>query len=238
MNVTHQTAADSSSSEALGMQAQPWSLPIVTGPSVTRRFRPTLGELEEIEKIAWEEAYEKGYAAGMNAAQQDIQQRVHALDEQGRMYAGLIQTLAAPLEQLDDDIESQLVSLSTAIARHLLRRELTIDPSQVLAVVRETVGLLPLAQRHLRVHLHPPDAAIVRDRLAPSQADTETAWVLVEDPMMTRGGCRVVTESSQIDARLETRLGAVLKHLLNEGVTAESRRALMTDHDDSQEDPT
>jgi flagellar assembly protein FliH len=37
---------------------------------------------------------------------------------------------------------------------------------------------------------------------------------MVEDPVMARGGCQVTTTTSRIDARLETRVGAILSELL------------------------
>jgi flagellar assembly protein FliH len=37
---------------------------------------------------------------------------------------------------------------------------------------------------------------------------------MVEDPVMARGGCQITTATSRIDARLETRLGAILSELL------------------------
>ncbi|MES1196097.1 MAG: FliH/SctL family protein, partial [Steroidobacter sp.] len=122
--------------------------------------------------------------------------------------------LAKPLQQLDKDVETQLVSLAFTIAKHVVRRELRIDPSQVIAIVRDTVNLLPLAQRNVRVHLHPEDARLLRERLA--EPHSERAWTIVEDPVMARGGCRVSTDTSQIDARLETRLAAIFSHLMGE----------------------
>jgi flagellar assembly protein FliH len=38
--------------------------------------------------------------------------------------------------------------------------------------------------------------------------------VIIEDPVMARGGCQITTATSRIDARLETRLGAILSELL------------------------
>jgi flagellar assembly protein FliH len=116
-------------------------------------------------------------------------------------------------------VQEQLTELAIAIARQLLRRELKIDPSQVIAVVRETVALLPAAARDVRVLLHPEDAALLRERLVAPQI--ESAWTLLEDPMMSRGGCRVTAEAAQIDARVETRLAAVMSALLGDERTAE-----------------
>jgi flagellar assembly protein FliH len=74
----------------------------------------------------------------------------------------------------------------------------------------------------VRVHLHPEDAAVVREHLAPTE--NERAWVIVEDPVMARGGCQITSATSRIDARLESRVGAILSELLgNERQTAGSR---------------
>jgi flagellar assembly protein FliH len=62
--------------------------------------------------------------------------------------------------------------------------------------------------------LHPEDAAVVRQNLAPTE--NERAWVIVEDPVMARGGCQVMSATSRIDARLETRLAAMLSELMGD----------------------
>jgi len=210
------TAEDSAAASA-----STWSPPTVDGARMTRRQRPTLSQLEDIEKIAWEEGYAKGQAAGMEAARNEMQRGVQELQQRVREFDAVLNALAHPLEQLDNEIEMQLVSLSYAIAKQVVRRELRTDPAQVIAVIRETVGLLPLAQRNVRVHLHPLDAAVVRERLAEPAA--ERAWTLVEDPVMSRGGCRVSTDSAQIDARLETRLTSVFNNLTGDPRLADLR---------------
>ena len=58
------------------------------------------------------------------------------------------------------------------------------------------------------MHLHPDDAALVREALSPAEGDL--AWIIVEDPLITRGGCRVTTDNSQIDATAEARLNTVI----------------------------
>jgi len=187
-----------------------WEAPSVAGPRANRRTKLTLSELEDVERIAWEEAYAKGQAAGLAAGEAEIRKR---LDEVKHV-ENILNALARPLTQIDQEVEQQLVTLAFAIAKQVVRRELRMDPSQVIAVVRDTVSLLPLSQRNIRVHLHPQDAALLRERLAEPQA--EQAWSIVEDPVMSRGGCRISTDTAQIDARLETRIAAVLSHLMGD----------------------
>ena len=194
-----------------------WNPPSVSGPRANRRNKPTLAELEDVERAAWDEAYAKGLEAGRKAGEQEVRKRM----EQVTSIEAILNTLAKPLQQLDREVETQLVSLAFAIAKQVVRRELRIDPAQVIAVVRDTVGLLPLAQRNVRVHLHPEDARLIRERLAEPQS--ERAWSIIEDPVMSRGGCRVTTDTSQIDARLETRLAAVFAHLMGDDRDASMR---------------
>jgi len=197
-----------------------WEPPSVNGPRANRRNKPTLQELEDVERAAWDEAYAKGLEAGRTAGEQEVRKRF----EQVNNIESILNALAKPLQQMDKEVEAQLVSLTFAIAKQVVRRELRIDPSQVIAIIRDTVGLLPLAQRNVRVHLHPDDARLLHERLAEPHA--ERAWTIVEDPMMARGGCRVSSDNSQIDARLETRLAAVFAHLMGDERDESSREKL------------
>ena len=200
-----------------------WSLPTVEGPSIHRRNRLSVGELEELERAAWEEAFAQGKEAGLAAARMEIETRRAELEQQASRLNSILDLLAQPLKQLDAEMQRQLVMLSFTLAKQLVRRELKADPSQVIGIVRDTVALLPIAVRNVRVHLHPEDANLLREKLADTTADR--AWSIVEDPVQSRGGCRVTTENSQIDARLETRLGAALSSLLGDERNTEGREA-------------
>lgn len=200
---------------------QRWDLPTVTGATVqqSRRAGKTVGELEQIERAAYEEAFTAGRTAGLAAAQAETQKAVDQLKSHVARLESMLGALASPLEDLDKEVESQLMNLSLTVARQLVRRELKSDPAQVIAVIRETVGLLPAATRDIRVHMHPDDAVVVREKLATPGGDR--AWTIIEDPVMTRGGCRVTTDTAQIDARLETRIASVVSSIFGEERTRE-----------------
>ena len=71
-----------------------------------------------------------------------------------------------------------------------------------------------MGARDIRLHLHPEDAALIRERLQPT--DAGRAWTIREDPVLMRGDCQVTSESSQVDARLDTRLGRLISDLLGD----------------------
>jgi flagellar assembly protein FliH len=47
-----------------------------------------------------------------------------------------------------------------------------------------------------------------------SRSEAERSWVLVADPGLSRGDCRIITDTSLIDATLEKRLAAITSQLL------------------------
>jgi flagellar assembly protein FliH len=214
-----------------------WDLPSVGG-SGARRFRhgPTVTRLENIERDAYDQGFESGREEGLKAIQAEMARRVAELDVKIAALDAVFGALAKPLEQLDAEVETELVQLALAIGKQLVRRELKIDPTQVIGIVRHTVGLLPVAARDIRVHLHPDDAAIVNAKLATPTGERE--WTVVEDPLLARGGCRVTTNTSSIDGRLESRLAAATAALLGDDRMSGARSSDEPDGDVSQLEPT
>jgi flagellar assembly protein FliH len=191
--------------------AERWSPPSVHGPAVSVRRDPRK-EASRAEQKAHDEAFAQGKAEGIAAGRAEYESRNAELAARVQRLDAMLNVLSKPLSEMDAQVERQLLTLALTIARHLVRRELRVDPTQVIAIIRETVALLPASARNVRVHLHPDDAALVREVLAEPQA--ERAWSVIEDPITSRGGCRVTTETAQIDARLETRLGEIIAQVL------------------------
>ncbi len=199
-------------------QLQQWDPPSISGEGEDAG-KPqhgslmTAAQLEQIQKQAYQEGFEQGKKEGfrygrkeaLEEGRQRLQQNVEAMER-------LFQTLETPLKQLDEQVEQELVALAIAIVKQLVRREIRTDPNQILGVVREAIGILPVSSRHVRLVLHPDDAALVREVY--STTETELGWVIVEDPILARGGCRVLTDTSQVDATLESRLATVIAPLL------------------------
>ncbi len=212
--------------------------PITTGNQQQLEPAPARDIDREI-IAAREQGYKAGYQAGSDAGfQKGLEQGISEGLQQGKARAeqseslieierqqlqartrhleALLSALADPVSQLDKEVEDQLVELVLAVSRQLIRRELKADPGQIIAVVREAVSLLPVAAREYRLALHPEDAALVREALAMDDSDGNRPWTIVEDPTLTRGGCRVVSEASYIDATVERQLAAVAATLLGD----------------------
>jgi flagellar assembly protein FliH len=191
---------------------QSWTLPLVDGPVIGRPRR--LEDLQRLEREAWDSGYAAGREAGVSASRNEQCALSDELNARVRRLNDVLDVFARPLQELDAEIYEQLAAVVAAIARQLIRRELKTNPEQIVAVVRETVALLPMSAREIRVFLRPEDAVLVRERL-PAPAGEEL-WSIVEDPTMTRGGCRVSSTNSTIDARIEQRIGAAVAAALGD----------------------
>jgi flagellar assembly protein FliH len=205
-----------------------WELPAIKGacaPSGNRGnagqnqipVLPTVEEIEAMQKLAFEEAsrqgWREGYDKGLDQGRKEgFEQGRAELDQRIGEFQSLLNLLGEPLKNLDEQVEEELVGLSVAIARQLIRRELKTETDQIVAVIREAIQALPAYSRKIRISMHPEDAEFVRSALRVDEA--RPSWELLEDPLLTRGGCRVETETSRIDATVENRLNQVIAAVL------------------------
>ncbi len=189
---------------ASAADAAVWTAPDVSAP-FPGQAPPTVSGLVDLQAEAYKEAFAQGLTEGREAGRAEVRAQVEKL-------AGMFHDLAKPFADLDADVERELLALAMALARQIVRRELKTDPTQIIGIIRDAIAALPVAARDVRVHLHPEDATVVRQNLAPTQS--EPAWAIVEDPVMARGGCQITTANSRIDARLETRLNTIVSDLM------------------------
>jgi flagellar assembly protein FliH len=205
-----------------------WSMPDVSGADdlkdseaeeIEGELTPilTVDEIEAMQKQAYDEAFAQGKMHGFQqgfdeGSKKGYEDNLHLLQSQAATLVSLLGSLSEPFKRLDEEVEKELVKLVIGIASQIIRREIKLDPGQIVAVVRETINVLPLASQKISLKLHPEDAELVRSALA--LEEVSPSWSIVEDPLITRGGCEVDTETSHVDATVEHRLTAVIATLL------------------------
>jgi flagellar assembly protein FliH len=171
----------------------------------------TAERLAAIEALARQQGLAQGRAEGLQAGHREGVAERH---EQAERLRVLLDTLTPQLAVLDDGLLTQLADLVAVAVRQFVRRELTLQPGEVVRVLRECLAALPASDARVRVHLHPADAELVREALQVDQF--ERPWSIVEDLNLQRGGCRLDTETSTVDATVETRLNVLLARLLGD----------------------
>jgi len=173
---------------------------------------PTAQQLEEIERAAYEEGWARGHADGYTQGYSDGAAVVR--DQAGRL-RGLVERMARPLSELDAEVERMLVALALDVGRRLAQKALREDPTLVVGIIHDAIAALNGPNRNVRVHVHPEDATLLKETLTLPGEISE--WRLIADAELARGDCRIVTDSTQIDARLDTREAGLAKALLGDG---------------------
>jgi len=124
-------------------------LPSSTGHAHIHESR--VAELEKLAELRVREAREEGRAEGEAQARAGAEEEVRsAIERLANAVAEIDQYRALLLRQT----ESDAVRLSIAIARRVLRRELTVDPSAIEGLVRAALERLQ-SQESCRVRMHP-----------------------------------------------------------------------------------
>jgi flagellar assembly protein FliH len=154
-------------------------------------------EIREAEqKIA--EAYERGQREGEAAA----------VRRMGEQLQGKIEHLSRSIEQLalhrgkiQREAEPELVRLAMAVARRILRRELSVDPEALLGIVKAGLERIESAEIH-RVRVHPEQARALAALLEGAARRVEIA----ADAGLPVGAVIFETSRGSLDTGLETQL--------------------------------
>ncbi|HQT26041.1 MAG TPA: flagellar assembly protein FliH, partial [Burkholderiales bacterium] len=161
---------------------------------------PTAQEIEHIHQNAQQEGYEVGRRQGHD---EGYRQGMTEAAEKANKLGTILSNLEQELQRLEAEISQDILSLSLAIARQVLLQTLEVKPELILSIVREGISTLPPFNQHAHLTLNPEDASLVREQMG-DQLE-HTGWKIMEDPRMERGGCKIETTTSQIDATLSNR---------------------------------
>jgi flagellar assembly protein FliH len=167
-------------------------------------IRPqTVEEIQALQRQATEEAKKTGYAEGLKQGLQEMKAKANQLQS-------IINFLQSPIEEMDQKVEYQLTELSLCVAKQLLRKECSVDEKHIQALIHESLDYLPIKASNIRVRLNPADIVLL------NKAEINTAeqkWQCVADASVKAGGCLIESDTSHIDASLETRIAQLVEQL-------------------------
>ena len=182
----------------------PWRAPEIED---SRERYPV--DSEAAQKLAWEQGYSDGYTIGIEAGTRDARQRMGYLHQ-------ILESLAKPFSDLDESVASQLTGLLRTLAEQLARREISVDQELLGTLIDEALSALPVADSVVRLVVNPDDATFINEYM---ESTTGISYEIQTDATLSRGGCRIDTEFSGIDATLETRLNRIVESMLDGQVT-------------------
>ena len=183
------------------------------------------------------EGYREGHEAGLANGHQEGLVQGHAEgvwqgNEAGRQTVlAAFEVLARPLDamrkgltRLQTDYQKaqrkEMIDLVAKVARQVIRADLVLQPTQMLALVDETLAGMPPTREVIEVFLNRDQLEQIR-ALDPKRAKR---WALLGDARLQPGECRVKAGDLEVDAGCEQRLAACMtqiSHQLLEGAEAE-----------------
>jgi flagellar assembly protein FliH len=175
-------------------------------------FLPVFNEPEKSEDIkekAYREGFELGLKEGREKAENESKEILQRLES-------LIKSLQRIREEIYKKAEEEILELSVAIAKKILRRELELNRSSILQLVREAIRRLT-EEDTIKIYLSFEDFELVKRHREELLRELGESKNLIISPSqeVSPGGCFVETEFAQVDARLETQLETIVQGLKN-----------------------
>jgi len=198
---------------------------------------PTAEEIEQIHEETRQNGYRVGFGEGRTAGYEEGLRAGHADGYQdgfdsgrqagfregsgaARNYEGeisrLCQGLQGAMAVFDQEMAESVLACALEVAGQLTRTAMQVEPELLLPVIQEALAALPMNHGAVTLFLAPADATLAREHLA--QQFAQEGWMIQEDASLKPGDCRIVSGSSEIDARLESRWRRVLDRI---GLSAE-----------------
>lgn len=176
-------------------------------PGLETTLERRLAELEAQAAARETQARRAGFEEGQAAARRNLEETYRqALERAARATA----ELAGLRRRLRQQAEEDLVRLAVAIARRILRRELSTDPQALLGLVKAALERID-AREVLRLRVHPEDARTIESSFA-DLGVPERIEVLA-DRRLERGALVVETERGELDGSVETQLAEIERGL-------------------------
>ncbi len=164
-----------------------------------------------------EQGRAEGYKDGLKRAETEVSQQMATLDS-------ILTHLTHALNEQDYQLEQALLTLSKEIARHVIQRELMIDSSHIMAIVRQAIATLPASRDNVRILVNPDDVPVI-ERAAQDNGDS---WRVIGSSQIARGGCRVETDQSVVDFTTGERFKQVLEQIVNRHLLQDQDQGAVT----------
>src|SRR5690349_4940903 len=174
-----------------------------TSPATRVEAEPSVDPAEQhalAVRAARQAGYQEGYRDGLVALEGFKQSFASQTTAQ---VGALVRSVGEQLDALQQEMARAVAATAAALARQVLRSELTMRPEAVATVAEQAIAALLPSARHIVLRVHPDDHALIAAHSADAIAARGAR--LVSDPAIERGGCRIESDIGLVDATIEER---------------------------------
>ena len=164
----------------------------------------------------YSQGYAEGFIQGQAQLRVETQRQISDFvalqgQEASQNFLALFANAQAQWGESEQVMAQGVLELACALARQVLRQELSVNPGVLKPVIREAMGLLGAETKSAVVRLSPEDFDVLEE---PSRAEfAALSLTLVSDPTLTKGGCLIESAGTVIDGRVEKRWSQVVASL-------------------------
>ena len=144
--------------------------------------------------------FDQGYQEAIAKAQQDW-------DEKVTLITSISDALNQPLKDVDQQIQEKSVEISIAIAKQIVRRELSLDSGQIVSAVKQAIALIPKDGEQVNIHINPKDDQHIKELF--SNDEQLSKYNIIQDPTISAGGCRASTDYSLVDLTIDKQIADI-----------------------------
>lgn len=179
------------------------SAPADNNPRNTRGEDSNAGVQSEAEPAGFSD----GYKQGMKSAELQMQQQLDQL-------SSMVNTLAAPVRCVSEEVAKEMLDLAIDIARSILKNELQLNPDLLVTFVKEAVERLPDSPERTQIAVNPQDLQLLNELNEQAETASNTNAALLdiewmEDAGLARGKFIVSSGTSRIHGGIDEMLTRV-----------------------------
>lgn len=172
--------------------------------------------MEEGRKAGYEEGYQQGLQSGQSEGlalgEQQSQDRINeAVQDQLQTLNALMTHLTHALNEQDYQLEQALLQLVKTVSREVVGRDLSLDSSHIMQIIKQALGALPATREHVRIFVSQQDADLV---MKAAEQGGEN-WRVIASNAIEPGGCRVETDHSLVDFTVGERFQQAISHVID-----------------------
>ncbi|WP_018757842.1 FliH/SctL family protein [Paenibacillus terrigena] len=169
-------------------------------------------EDEQLIEISKLDGFERGYQEGIEQAQEATRQQVEQMLAEAK---AILEQAYLAKDQIIQEAEPFLVNLSCSIAEKIVDKHLSMEQEYAVELIRKQLtrkreqGMITLcvAPEHLAF------VQAAREEMILS-IDSQAELQILPDSSVTDWGCVIRSSYGSIDARIDTQLAEIKKHLL------------------------
>ncbi len=182
----------------------------------------TAQELEKITQDAQKDGYEKGheegyqegYQKGENKGEEDAFNKNNELiNNQVERLQMVIDTLLIPIAKEQKELESSLKAMISLLVQKITEQELKTDSSCIVQCVDKALDCIEKSRDKITLFINPQDDEVIKKHLSNSSWNVDYQI----DETLIPGGCRVETETSNVDFSIEEQLDQILSQITHDG---------------------